>query len=117
MNSTTPGTKIKKLTTISILAIIAIVIMHVISWIPIINESDKIHDRWDDHKDNYSYSHNSSNCDKCEDYKEEISYCNQAGANLWQNTITNCVLIAIGGAIAYGVGILVDQAQQPRNYQ
>lgn len=111
------GTKIKKMYILAVLAIIFIFIMHIISWTPIISEADEVRENWNEHKHNYSYytSHDYSDCDNCKSYEEKIDQYNKMGADLWQNTVTNCVLIAFAGAITYGVGIMVEKNQEAKS--
>lgn len=111
MGTTNPATRVKNMYIVAIIAIIFILIMHIIAWIPIISESSKVREESNEHfidSHGYSNSDDSDDCRTCEEYDEELAKCNKQGAELWQKTATYCVLIGIGGAIAYGVGALVE---------
>ena len=112
MNTKNPAARVKNMYIVAIVAIVFILIMHIIAWIPIISESSKVSEKSDEHLREssgfYSY-HNSDECSSCEEYAKEIAEYNKQGAELWQKTATYCVLIGIGGAVAYGVGALVEE--------
>lgn len=96
---------------VAIIAIVFILIMHIIAWIPIISESSKISEKSDEHlrgSNSFYSSHDRNDCSTCEDYEEKIAEYDKQGAELCQKTAAYCVLIGIGGAIAYGVGALVE---------
>jgi len=110
------GSTIKSMSKLAIYAIIFIVIMHIISWIPIVSDGSELREDLNDHKENHSYDYRyDSDCDKCDNYKEKIAEYDKLGADLWQTTVTNCVLIALCGVIANGVGTLVEQKQRITN--
>lgn len=112
MSNKVLGSGVKNMYSLSIIAIIAIIILNLVSWKPITNKSTELQEEWQDHKsggycDKYG-------CSTCERFEENIAEYNQQGAILWQNTITNCVMIALGGAIVYGVGIIIELKQEQK---
>lgn len=108
------GSKVKKMYILAILAIIFIFIMHIISWVPVVQEANKVRDDWRRHNIK-SQCLISDNCEKCEYYDEKIALYDKEGAELWQNTVADCVLIALAGSITYVVGAMAEKKQEDTN--
>ena len=112
-NHKNPGTTIKKMWVVSVLAIIAIIITHIVAMVPIKSKAERISDDWADHRSyayqHYGSEHNQETCDNCISYRIEQQSYYQQGALQWRNTITYCTLIAFAGAIVYGVGTIAEK--------
>ncbi len=113
MSNKVRGSGIKNMYSLSIFAIIIIIILHLVSWKPIMNKSTELQEDWKDHRSS-EYCER-VDCHNCEKYEENIAAYNQQGAVLWQNTLTSCVMIALGGAIVYGIGVIIELKQESKS--
>ncbi|MBR2320463.1 MAG: hypothetical protein IKA50_06760 [Clostridia bacterium] len=111
-NHKNPGTTIKKMWVVSVLAIIAIIITHVIAMAYIKSEAERISEERKDHNRTESGTYapcDIEDCNECSNYERAKKSYNQQGALQWRTTITYCTLIAFGGAIVYGIGTIAEK--------
>ena len=101
------GATLKKMWILAAVAIVLVIITHFIAMVPISRESQEIVDD----RTSHLRGHSSSNCQKCKSYKEDLEEINHDGAVLWRETITDCSLIALAGAVVYGVGAMVEKRE------
>ena len=102
------GAKVKNMYILAIVAIVFVLIMHMIMWMPIVGESNEVREKWSEHNRNSIGCPDVEECGICEGHDENLTECNVKGAEQWRETATYCALIALGGAVVYGVGVLVE---------
>ena len=100
------GATIQKFYILAIIGICLLLVCHMIMWLPLVEEHSEYQDEIDDCDSSYCTS--SKPCDDCERYEEYQESLNQQGASMWSSTLSSCLLVALAGAITYGVGCLVE---------
>lgn len=100
------GATIQKFYILAIIGICLLLICHMIMWLPLVEKHSEYQDRIDDCDSGYcTSSYPCSDCESLEDRQEEL---NQSGASMWSDTLGSCLLVALAGAMTYGVGCLVE---------
>ena len=116
-----PGIMLKKMWIISVIAIALVIITFFVAMVPLSREAKSISVERREHisyeNRNSYYGHDSENCSKCRSYKREEENNNRDGAMLWQKTITDCSLIALAGAMVYGVGFIAEKSVDSKKEQ
>ena len=99
----------------AIIAIITVIITHFVGMAPISDQADRILDQKEAHRyeeRNHGW-HSESGCTICVAYEEAEANNAQQAAVMWQSTITRCALLALAGAIVYGVGTIAEEVANP----